>query len=266
MPNSRASSTASQPPISSRPRSFTRVAERIAAWASVGVRWRSCPWAQKDHGRDGVTGVRLQDRRAGAPGEIGGAGRARLSLWLPADGRRPRRSWSSARRRLVQGEPLRLRAGGTRQPGLPRSPSTSADTATATARWTAGRSTTCVAIATAAPTRSSATEAPIALRGSSMGGYLALVRAAADSRAGAVVAICPASASGLRRGLRDAGSSFDADVAALCDASWRARRAAAASPTRSTAPVLLLHAEGDEQVPVEHSRELAARARATGAG
>ena len=43
-------------------------------------------------------------------------------------------------------------------------------------------------------------ELPIALRGSSMGGYLALA-AAPSSRAAAVVAICPASAGGLRRGL-----------------------------------------------------------------
>ncbi|MGN6170315.1 MAG: alpha/beta hydrolase [Solirubrobacteraceae bacterium] len=41
---------------------------------------------------------------------------------------------------------------------------------------------------------------PIALRGSSMGGCLAII-SAAQAGAGAVVAICPASPEGLRRGL-----------------------------------------------------------------
>jgi alpha-beta hydrolase superfamily lysophospholipase len=97
-------------------------------------------------------------------------------------------------------------------------------------------------------------QAPIALRGSSMGGYLALV-SAATAHASAVVAICPASAEGLRRGLADGRFSFEADEPAL-DAFLNAhdeRDAIAAIE----APVLLLHAEGDEQVPVEHSRELA---------
>jgi uncharacterized protein len=97
-------------------------------------------------------------------------------------------------------------------------------------------------------------DAPIALRGSSMGGYLAIV-AAAPVAASAVVAICPASAEGLRRGLAEHRYSFEADepaVGALLDAHDEADAIAALD-----APVLLLHAEGDEQVPVEHSRELA---------
>ena len=101
--------------------------------------------------------------------------------------------------------------------------------------------------------------APIALRGSSMGGYLALVSAAA-AHASAVVAICPASAEGLRRGLAEGRFSFQADepaLAALLDA--HDLRDAIAS--LEDVPVLLLHAEGDEQVPVEHSRELAALMR-----
>jgi fermentation-respiration switch protein FrsA (DUF1100 family) len=100
--------------------------------------------------------------------------------------------------------------------------------------------------------------APIALRGSSMGGYLALV-SAAPARAAAVVAICPASAEGLSRGLAEGRFSFQADAPALQDflASHDEREAIAALE----APVLLLHAEGDEQVPVEHSRELAELAR-----
>jgi alpha-beta hydrolase superfamily lysophospholipase len=99
-------------------------------------------------------------------------------------------------------------------------------------------------------------DAPLALRGSSMGGYLAIVAAPA-AKAGAVIAICPASGEGLRRGLVSGRFQFEADVAALeAMLSGRDLHSAVAS---LTIPVLLLHAEGDEQVPVEHSRELAER-------
>ena len=74
----------------------------------------------------------------------------------------------------------------------------------------------------------------------------------------AVVAICPAEPRGLQRGI-EAGTlrlrrrrrgAFGA--AQRCGPARRPSR-------RWTMPVLLLHAEGDEQVPVEHSRELATR-------
>lgn len=97
-------------------------------------------------------------------------------------------------------------------------------------------------------------DTPIALRGSSMGGYLALV-SAAPARAAAVIAICPAAAEGLSRGLTERRFDFEADEPAL-----RALLAAHDEHEAIAAldvPVLLLHAEGDEQVPVEHSRELA---------
>jgi pimeloyl-ACP methyl ester carboxylesterase len=93
----------------------------------------------------------------------------------------------------------------------------------------------------------------VALRGSSMGGYLALV-AAAPAEARAVVAICPASARGLARGLRDGRFEFDANadaLVALLDEHDELRAA-----ERLEVPLLLLHAEGDEVVPVEHSRAL----------
>jgi uncharacterized protein len=100
-------------------------------------------------------------------------------------------------------------------------------------------------------------DAPLGLRGSSMGGYLALVSAAA-ARAAAVVAICPASAEGLRRGLAEGRFTFQADGAAL--QAFLAAYDESVAVAALEAPVLLLHAEGDEQVPVEHSRELAALA------
>src|SRR3954471_9426801 len=56
--------------------------------------------------------------------------------------------------------------------------------------------------------------APVALRGSSMGGWLALAAAGA-ARAAAGVALCPASGDQLGRGLRDGRFPFAADPATL---------------------------------------------------
>src|SRR3954452_11390617 len=99
---------------------------------------------------------------------------------------------------------------------------------------------------------------PIALRGSSMGGYLAIVGA---ERVGAraVVAICPASAEMLRRGLANESFEFRADARAL-DA-FLAEHDEMLAAEQLDAALLLLHAEGDERVPVEHSRELERAAR-----
>ena len=98
---------------------------------------------------------------------------------------------------------------------------------------------------------------PVALRGSSMGGFMALV-AGARLGADAVVAVCPAGADQLRRGLRDGAFEFRADAGgldALLELSDE-RAAARALGER----LLLLHAEGDERVPVAGSRELHALA------
>ncbi len=100
--------------------------------------------------------------------------------------------------------------------------------------------------------------APIAVRGSSMGGYLAIL-AAQPARAGAVVAICPASAQGLQRGLLGDRFGFDADVDAL--AHLLDEHDLGEAVRSLDVPLLLMHAEGDEQVPIEHSRELAGEMR-----
>lgn len=104
-------------------------------------------------------------------------------------------------------------------------------------------------------------EAPIALRGSSMGGFLAIL-AAQPARASAVVAICPASAAGLRRGLERDAFTFRANREQLL--AWLDSVDLTAAARALSVPLLLLHAQGDEQVPVEHSRELAAVAHAPG--
>lgn len=99
-------------------------------------------------------------------------------------------------------------------------------------------------------------ELPVALRGSSMGGYFALA-SAVEARARAVVAICPAPASLLRGGLRSGALGVPADVPAV-EALLAAHELSELAGSID-APVLLLHAEGDERVPVSASRELAPR-------
>ena len=98
---------------------------------------------------------------------------------------------------------------------------------------------------------------PVCLRGSSMGGFLAL---AAARRAGArgVVAICPASPQLLLDGLRDGGFDFRADREALEPLLAAVDLEQAA---RALGPdLMLLHADGDERVPIEHSARLHALA------
>jgi non-heme chloroperoxidase len=94
----------------------------------------------------------------------------------------------------------------------------------------------------------------LALRGSSMGGYFAIC-GAADAAADAVIAICPAPAELLLRGL-ESRFAFPADTTSL-RALLRAHDLQAATAALRV-PVLLMHATGDESVPVEHSRDLAA--------
>lgn len=103
---------------------------------------------------------------------------------------------------------------------------------------------------------------PLALRGSSMGGYVAIVAAAAAGAA-AVVAICPAGAEHLLRGLHGSESpAYEADRPAL--EGFLTEHDAGAAVEQLAVPLLLLHADGDEQIPVAHSRELYARARGPG--
>ncbi|MBV8431647.1 MAG: alpha/beta fold hydrolase [Solirubrobacterales bacterium] len=109
--------------------------------------------------------------------------------------------------------------------------------------------------------RAGRADLPLALRGSSLGGYLAIV-AAPRAGARAVVAVCPASAEGLRRGLRSDELNFVADREALDE--FLANHELEPALDALNAPLLLLHAEGDERVPVEHSRELAQRMRHPG--
>jgi pimeloyl-ACP methyl ester carboxylesterase len=100
---------------------------------------------------------------------------------------------------------------------------------------------------------------PLALRGSSFGGYLALVSARALG-ARAVVAICPAPAELLLRALRDGRFDFEVDLSSALPVLEAHDESDAVAGL--DAAVLYLHAEGDDVVPVAHSRELYARTRA----
>jgi uncharacterized protein len=101
----------------------------------------------------------------------------------------------------------------------------------------------------------------VAMRGSSMGGFCAIHAAAQDGDVDAVAAICPAPEDLLARGLRSGRlDGFDADVDGLLD--WLPTLDIHAA-VRSLAPrtaLLLLHAQGDEQVPYTISQELYAEA------
>jgi alpha-beta hydrolase superfamily lysophospholipase len=98
---------------------------------------------------------------------------------------------------------------------------------------------------------------PVALRGSSMGGFQALHAGARDPSLCAVVAICPAPEDLLLRGLgSDEPLRFRCDVDATRD--WLAGLDINAA-VRRFAPetaLLLLHARGDEQIPWTVSEEL----------
>ena len=98
----------------------------------------------------------------------------------------------------------------------------------------------------------------VAIRGSSLGGFTAIMAAAAShGTVGAVIALCPAPgellASGLRSGTLE---GFRADSAALerwLDSVSVADAAASLGPATA---LLLMHARGDEQVPYTVSEEL----------
>ncbi len=94
---------------------------------------------------------------------------------------------------------------------------------------------------------------PVALRGSSMGGYVALL-AAARLEAAAVVAICPAGSEHLLRALRSGRLEWEADRRSL--EGFLTEHSLELTMEELRCALLLLHAEGDEQVPVDHSAAL----------
>src|SRR4051794_2119499 len=100
---------------------------------------------------------------------------------------------------------------------------------------------------------------PVALRGSSLGGFLAIA-AAERAGAAAVVAVCPASSALLLDGLRSGRLDFPVDLPAA--EALLAEHDPAVVVEQSAVPLMLLHARGDERVPYEHSVELHRRSAA----
>lgn len=96
----------------------------------------------------------------------------------------------------------------------------------------------------------------VAVRGSSMGGFLAIHAAAADPAIAGVIAICPASAEGLARGLR--AGRFEMRVGdPLTLEAWLDQADLREAVKRLDGrPLVLMHAEGDDQVPSYLSEEL----------
>ena len=97
----------------------------------------------------------------------------------------------------------------------------------------------------------------IGLRGSSMGGFMAIQAAAVEPSIAAVAAICPAPPDRLARGLASGELNefrADRDAAVAWLGTLDQERAAADLSPRTA--LLLLHARGDEQVPYTVSERL----------
>jgi uncharacterized protein len=100
----------------------------------------------------------------------------------------------------------------------------------------------------------------VAVRGSSLGGFLALCAAAAAPEIAGVIAICPANQQDLARGVRRGrlemriGDPLDLEA-------WLTAQDVGDAVERITGrPLILMHAEGDIRVPSDHSEELYERA------
>ncbi len=103
-------------------------------------------------------------------------------------------------------------------------------------------------------------ERRIAVRGSSLGGFLALCAAAAMPEIAGVIAICPASEDHLARGVRQGRFEMRAGDPVDLEAWLLAQDVGEAIERIAGRPLLLMHAEGDTQIPSDHSEELYERA------
>jgi len=100
----------------------------------------------------------------------------------------------------------------------------------------------------------------VALRGSSMGGFCAIQAAALDPTIAAVVAICPAPEDFLLRGLRSDRLEMRVNQGAVEPWLESLSLTAAAAALAPDTALLLMHAQGDEQVPYTVTQELYAAA------
>jgi uncharacterized protein len=113
-------------------------------------------------------------------------------------------------------------------------------------------------------------ERRVAVRGSSMGGLLAIHLAATSHAVAAVVAICPASEQMMLETVRPVAAGRPPPPGTYLDSTriearnlvaWLEEHEVGDAVERlGSKPLLLIHAKGDEQVPYTHSEELYARA------
>ena len=104
--------------------------------------------------------------------------------------------------------------------------------------------------------------ARVCVRGSSMGGFVALHAAATSAAIAGAIAICPAGEEHLLRGLRDGSLEFRAGARARADLeAWLGEHDVRdAVELMGAKPKVLIHAEGDERIPSAFSAELYERA------
>src|SRR5262245_2577933 len=100
----------------------------------------------------------------------------------------------------------------------------------------------------------------IAVRGSSLGGFLAIHAAAASPQIAGVIAICPAGEDHLASGVRRGDLEMRVDDPVALEAWLLANDVGDAAERISPRPLILLHAEGDTQIPSDHSADLYERA------
>jgi len=103
----------------------------------------------------------------------------------------------------------------------------------------------------------------VCVRGSSMGGFMAIQAAATSDQIAGAIAICPAGADRLLRGLRRGSLEMrvEPEGEAALEAWLAEHDLRDAVELMGEKPLLLIHARGDEQIPAEDSEELHARAR-----
>jgi uncharacterized protein len=102
----------------------------------------------------------------------------------------------------------------------------------------------------------------VCVRGSSMGGFMAIQAAATSDAIAGAIAICPAGAQHLIHGLEgnELEMRIDPDGASAL-AAWLAEHdLRQAVELMGSKPLLLIHARGDDQIPADWSEELHSRA------
>jgi fermentation-respiration switch protein FrsA (DUF1100 family) len=102
----------------------------------------------------------------------------------------------------------------------------------------------------------------VCVRGSSMGGFMAIQAAATMEQISGAIAICPAGADHLLRGLRGGTLEMrlDPDASRALEAWLAEHDLRQAVELMGSKPLLLIHARGDAQIPSDWSEQLYARA------